>query len=68
LLTISFLSCRHPHFPCSYGLDVDLKQSVNLEAFKDAASRRAAKKALGAVFKERYLSGKNKYFFQKLRF
>ncbi|KAJ3096314.1 60S ribosomal protein L27 [Phlyctochytrium planicorne] len=54
--------------PTRYNLDLDLKQIVSQESFKEPAQRSAAKKAVKKLFEERYNSGKNKWFFQKLRF
>lgn len=53
--------------PTRYNLDLDLKQLISIESFKEPTQRQAAKKALKKVFQERYNSGKNKWFFQKLR-
>jgi large subunit ribosomal protein L27e len=46
---------------------MDLKQVVSVESFKEPSQRVTAKKAIKKVFEERYNSGKNKWFFQKLR-
>ncbi|KAI8909250.1 ribosomal L27e protein family-domain-containing protein [Entophlyctis helioformis] len=54
--------------PTRYNLDVDLKQVVSAESFKEQSQRFAARKAIKKLFEERYNSGKNKWFFQKLRF
>jgi len=51
--------------PTRYSLDVDLP---NVDVQKDAAGRRKAKGQVKKVFQERYNSGKNKWFFSKLRF
>ena len=52
--------------PTRYNLDMDLKQVVSLESFKEPSQRQAAKKAVRKIFEERYNSGKNKWFFTKL--
>lgn len=52
----------------SYSVDVDLKAVVVVDSFKDKPARTEAKKAVRKVFEERYLTGKNKWFFEKLRF
>jgi large subunit ribosomal protein L27e len=52
----------------SYTLDVELKQVVAPEQISDPAQRKKVKKAVKTVFQERYNSGKNKWFFTKLRF
>lgn len=54
--------------PTRYNLDVDLKAVVTSESFKEPTQRRAARKAVKKLFEERYNSGNNKWFFQKLRF
>lgn len=55
--------------PTRYSVDVNLdKASVNKEAFKDPGKKRKAKREVKAKFEERYKSGKNRWFFQKLRF
>eukprot|EP00164_Ancoracysta_twista_P000928 GFYU01001217.1.p1 GENE.GFYU01001217.1~~GFYU01001217.1.p1 ORF type:complete len:160 (-),score=46.53 GFYU01001217.1:126-536(-) len=54
--------------PTRYGLDVDLKTAVTPEAAADPAQRTEACKSVAKIFTERYKSGKNKWFFTKLRF
>ncbi|ELT87377.1 hypothetical protein CAPTEDRAFT_151982 [Capitella teleta] len=55
--------------PTRYSVDVPLdKQAVNKDAFRDPALRRKARREIKAKFEDRYKSGKNKWFFQKLRF
>merc|ERR1712227_513984 len=55
--------------PTRYSVDVAVNKSiVNKETIKDPAGKRKCKAALKASFEERYKSGKNKWFFQKLRF
>nr|CAB3265714.1 60S ribosomal protein L27-like [Phallusia mammillata] len=55
--------------PTRYSVDVPVdKAVVNKEAIRDAAGRRKARREVKAKFEERYKSGKNKWFFQKLRF
>jgi large subunit ribosomal protein L27e len=55
--------------PTRYSIDVNLdKQVVNKDAFRDAALRKKARSEVKAKFEERYKTGKNKWFFQKLRF
>ncbi|RKO93089.1 ribosomal L27e protein family-domain-containing protein [Blyttiomyces helicus] len=53
--------------PTRYNLDIDLKQVVSAETFKEPTQRIAARKAIRKLFEERYNSGKNRWFFQKLR-
>jgi large subunit ribosomal protein L27e len=53
---------------CRYTLDVDLKGSVTAETFKEPAQRKSAKKQIKAAFQDRYKTGKNKWFFEALRF
>ncbi|XP_052762486.1 60S ribosomal protein L27-like [Mya arenaria] len=55
--------------PTRYSVDIALdKQAVNKDAFKDPARKRKAKREVKAKLEERYKSGKNRWFFQKLRF
>ncbi|KAJ1561653.1 hypothetical protein HK096_003849 [Nowakowskiella sp. JEL0078] len=54
--------------PTRYNLDIDLKAVVSPETFKEGTQRFTAKKAIKTQFEERYNSGKNRWFFQKLRF
>lgn len=55
--------------PTRYSVDVNLdKASVNIDAIKDPAKKPKAKREVKAKFEERYKSGKNRWFFQKLRF
>merc|ERR1711988_478565 len=55
--------------PTRYSVDVNMdKQVINKDLFRDPALKRKAKKEVKAKLEERYKSGKNKWFFQKLRF
>lgn len=54
--------------PTRYNLDMDIKQIVTPETLKEPTQRLASRKAVKKLFEERYNSGKNKWFFQKLRF
>merc|ERR1712131_376903 len=55
--------------PTRYSVDVNVNKTiVNKESLKDAAGKRKCKAHVKAAFEERYKSGKNKWFFQKLRF
>ena len=54
--------------PTRYNLELDLKQVVSVESFKEPSQRLTSKKAIKKIFEERYNSGKNKWFFTKLRF
>ncbi|KAL2917519.1 60S ribosomal protein L27B [Polyrhizophydium stewartii] len=54
--------------PTRYNLDVEIKGHVSTESFKEPSQRFKARKDIKKVFEERYNSGKNKWFFQKLRF
>jgi large subunit ribosomal protein L27e len=51
--------------PTRYSIDADLK-NVNHET--DPTKREAARKIVRKAFEDRYKSGKNKWFFTKLRF
>nr|ACD65128.1 putative 60S ribosomal protein RPL27 [Novocrania anomala] len=55
--------------PTRYSVDVPLdKALVNKDAFRDPGLRRKARREAKMKFEERYKTGKNKWFFQKLRF
>ncbi|RKO96415.1 hypothetical protein CXG81DRAFT_14817 [Caulochytrium protostelioides] len=54
--------------PTRYGIDVDFKSTVTPEVVEDPSKRKQAKKAAAKMLKQHYLAGKNKWFFQKLRF
>lgn len=53
--------------PTRYTLDVEFP-SVTVEAVKDAASKKEVKKTVRKTLEEKYKTGQNKWFFQKLRF
>ncbi|KAF8418128.1 60s ribosomal protein l27 [Boletus edulis BED1] len=56
-------------FPTRYALELEnLKGVVAAETFKEPSSRQDARKNIKKLFEERYQSGKNKWFFQALRF
>merc|ERR1711982_11374 len=55
--------------PTRYSIDVNLDKScVNKDAFRDPALKRKARREVKAKLEERYKTGKNRWFFQKLRF
>ncbi|KAK9317784.1 ribosomal L27e protein family-domain-containing protein [Lipomyces starkeyi] len=55
--------------PTRYTLDLEsLKNVVTNDTFKEPSQREDAKKAVKKAFEERYQSGRNKWFFTKLRF
>ncbi|CAO1627257.1 unnamed protein product [Sympodiomycopsis kandeliae] len=55
--------------PTRYALELEgLKGVVAPETFKEPTQREDAKKVVKKLFEERYLSGKNRWFFQKLAF
>jgi len=55
--------------PTRYSVDIPVnKEIVNKDSLKDATKKRSAKAHVKAAFEERYKTGKNKWFFQKLRF
>ncbi|EIW79625.1 60s ribosomal protein l27 [Coniophora puteana RWD-64-598 SS2] len=56
-------------FPTRYALELEsLKGSVSADTFKEPSQREDSKKNIKKLFEERYQSGKNKWFFQALRF
>ncbi|KAI8492271.1 60S ribosomal protein L27 [Branchiostoma floridae] len=62
--------CNYNHImPTRYSVDVPLdKGLINKDVFRDPALKRKAKREAKLKFEERYKTGKNKWFFQKLRF
>merc|ERR1712141_401981 len=55
--------------PTRYSVDIALnKEIVNKESVKDGSKKRHARSHVKEAFEERYKTGKNKWFFQKLRF
>ncbi|KAI9567743.1 60S ribosomal protein L27e [Boletus coccyginus] len=56
-------------FPTRYALELEnLKGAVAAETFKEPTQRENARKNIKKLLEERYQSGKNKWFFQPLRF
>ncbi|KZV79065.1 60s ribosomal protein l27 [Exidia glandulosa HHB12029] len=56
-------------FPTRYALELEgLKGVVSNETFKEVSQREDAKKTVKKLFEERYLTGKNRWFFSQLRF
>ncbi|KAF9648267.1 ribosomal protein L27e [Thelephora ganbajun] len=56
-------------FPTRYAFELEgLKGTVSVETFKEPSQREDAKKNVKKQLEERYQSGKNKWFFQPLRF
>merc|ERR1712047_26463 len=55
--------------PTRYSVDIPMdKATVNKEVFRDPALKRKARQETKAKLEERYKTGKNRWFFQKLRF
>lgn len=54
--------------PTRYTLDVDLKNIVSSEKLDSKTKRVETRKETKAVFEERFKTGKNRWFFTKLRF
>ncbi|KAJ2171272.1 60S ribosomal protein L27B [Coemansia sp. RSA 521] len=55
--------------PTRYTLELeDIKAAVTAESLQEPSQRTAAKKAVRVSLEKRYLTGKNKWFFTKLRF
>jgi len=55
--------------PTRYGLDIDLKNQVTPEVMYGATQKRKnVKRIVKKCLEERYKTGKNKWFFSKLRF
>ncbi|KIK55588.1 hypothetical protein GYMLUDRAFT_839262 [Collybiopsis luxurians FD-317 M1] len=55
-------------FPTRYQLELEsLKGSVSADTFKEPSQREDAKKAIKKQLEERYVAGKNRWFFTALR-
>jgi len=55
--------------PTRYTLELEsLKNVITNDTFKEPTLRENAKKVIKKALEERYTSGKNRWFFQKLRF
>ncbi|ORX58121.1 hypothetical protein DM01DRAFT_1318859 [Hesseltinella vesiculosa] len=55
--------------PTRYALDLEqIKGTISADTFKEPTQRDEAKKVIKKLFQERYQTGKNKWFFNKLRF
>ncbi|WP_411025457.1 eL27 family ribosomal protein, partial [Salmonella sp. s55004] len=55
--------------PTRYSVDVSIdKQVVNKDVFREPTLKKKAKKEVKKRFQDRYKTGKNKWFFTKLRF
>jgi len=55
--------------PTRYSVEINFdKNKVNKELFKDPAAKRKARADVKAKLEEKYKTGKNRWFFQKLRF
>ncbi len=54
--------------PTRYTLDVDLKTAVGADATDSPAKRAEARKASKELLEEKFKTGKNRWFFTKLRF
>ena len=55
--------------PTRYTLELEpLKNSINQDTFKEPTQREDAKKVIKKALEERYASGKNRWFFQQLRY
>ncbi|GLB39645.1 putative 60S ribosomal protein L27 [Lyophyllum shimeji] len=56
-------------FPTRYALELEgLKGIVSHDTFKEPTQREDAKKTIKKLFEERFVAGKNKWFFTQLRF
>jgi len=55
--------------PTRYSVDLSFdKANLNKEVLKDPMKKKKARNMVRTKFEERYKTGKNKWFFQKLRF
>jgi large subunit ribosomal protein L27e len=55
--------------PTRYSLEIDLKAAVpGMEVIGNPAKLKTARGEAKAIFEEKFKSGKNRWFFTKLRF
>ena len=55
--------------PTRYTLELEtLKNVISQDTFKEPTQREDAKKTIKKALEERYTSGKNRWFFQQLRY
>lgn len=54
--------------PTRYTLDADLKNVITSESLENSTNRKAANKEAKTILEEKFKSGKNRWFFTKLRF
>merc|ERR1719213_12416 len=55
--------------PTRYSVDISFdKANINKELMKDPMKKKKARHMVRTKFEERYKSGKNRWFFQKLKF
>merc|ERR1739836_12209 len=55
--------------PTRYSVDISFdKTNLNKELLKDPMKKKKARNMVRTKFEERYKSGKNRWFFQKLKF
>lgn len=54
--------------PTRYTLDVDLKNVVTPDVLENSTKKVEAKKEAKKLLEEKFKSGKNRWFFSKLRF
>jgi large subunit ribosomal protein L27e len=74
--TLFVLSTHHSQvvnyshlFPTRYSLELEgLKGILSAETFKEPSQREDSKKQLKKLLEDRYTNGKNKWFFQPIRF
>jgi large subunit ribosomal protein L27e len=54
--------------PTRYGVEMDLKNIVSDDCVDEKSKKEDARRKVKEVFEERYITGKNKWFFTKLAF
>ena len=65
-----FQVCNYNHMmPTRYSVDISFNKSdINKEVLREPMSKKKARSKAKAALEERYKTGKNRWFFQKLRF
>merc|ERR1711998_310820 len=54
--------------PTRYNLEGDLKSVVTLDSLENSTKKEAVLKEVKTIFEDRFKTGKNRWFFTKLRF
>lgn len=68
LNSLGIFQFAHLIFVFRYIVELNVEKTDLKEVVKDQSARRKARQEVRSKFEDRYKSGKNKWFFSKLRF